>query len=79
MSVVADPISYVQNSNNVSDWEDVTDMRHDAEEAFRFFYEKMIDDRHALESQIRTLQRHNREYRGEITRLKGLNGGLAKL
>ena len=72
-------ISYVQNALNVSSWDDITDLRHDAEDAFRFFYEKMIDDRHSLESQIRTLQRHNRTLRGEIAKLKGLNGGLAKL
>ena len=72
-------ISYVQNSLNVSDWDDITDLRHDVEDAIRFLYDKLIDDRHSLESQIRILQRHNRTLRGEIAKLKGLNGGLAKL
>ena len=66
-------ISSVQNSLNVSSWDDVTDMRHAAEDAVRSLYEKLIDDRHVLEAKISLLERDNRELRGKIASLTGFN------
>ena len=70
---MADSISSVQNSLNVSSWDDVTDMRQAAEDAVRSLYEKLIDDRHVLEARLLILERHNRTLRGEISKIKGLN------
>lgn len=57
-------LSAVQNSGNLSQWDDVTDLRHSAEEAHRALYEKLIDDRHILENRIRILERKLREANG---------------
>lgn len=61
-------ISSVQNSDRLATWDEVSILRDAAEAAFRAFFEKMIDDRHVLESRIRILERQLREMRGELGR-----------
>ena len=70
---MTDSISSVQNSLNISHWDEVIDLRHEAEDAVRSLYEKLIDDRHVLEARVSILERHNRTLRGEIAKLKSFD------
>jgi len=49
--------------------EEIVELRGDAEEAQYKLYTKMLDYIYSLESRMRTLERQNRELRGQLGRL----------
>ena len=55
---------------------EISDLRHDAEDAHSRLYDAIISTIYAQEGQIRILERHNRELRSEVARLEGVNGEL---
>jgi hypothetical protein len=57
-------ISSIHSSGVVSNWDTVTDLRQDAEDSMWRFFNRLIDDRHALENRIRVLERRLREAEG---------------
>ena len=61
VEVADSSISSVHSIGNVSNWDTVTDYRQDAEDAMWRLFNRLIDDRHALEDRIRILERRLRE------------------
>jgi hypothetical protein len=55
---------------------EISDLRHDAEDAHNRLYDCIISNLYAQEGQIRILERQNRELRNEVARLEGVNGKL---
>ena len=64
IAYMANYLSAVQNSSNLSSWDEIVDLRHEAEDAQRAIFGKLIDDRHVLEAKVRLLERKLREVEG---------------
>ncbi len=54
--------------NKVSPRDVVIDLRHKSEDATRILYERMIDDRNALEIKVAELEKENFDLRSSIVR-----------
>jgi hypothetical protein len=54
--------------SNVSDRDVVIDLRHKSEDATRILYERMIDDRNALEIKVAELEKENFDLRSSVIR-----------
>jgi len=54
--------------DNIAPRDVVVDLRHKSEDATRSLYERMIDDRNALEFKISKLELENRELKSVIAR-----------
>ena len=53
---------------------EIADLRHVAEDAHNRLYDAITSNLYAQEARNRILERHNRELRGEVARLEGVNG-----
>jgi hypothetical protein len=60
-ALMVEGLSSTHNYGHVSKWQDVTDLRQDAEDALWRLANQLIDDRHVLEDRIRILERRLRE------------------
>ena len=57
-------VSSIPSVGVISNWDTVTDLRQDAEDSMWRFFNRLIDDRHALENRILILERRLREAKG---------------
>lgn len=58
-------VSSIHSIGKVSKWDEVSDLRQDAEDAAWRFYNQLVDDRHVLQNRIAILERRLREVNGK--------------
>jgi hypothetical protein len=61
--------SSIHSTGQVSNWNTITDLRHQMEDSIWSLINRLIDDRHALEARVLILERKLREAQGSNGRL----------